>query len=157
MADISFQVNGKPATVRRADPAMPLLYALRDDLGLKGPKFGCGMAQCGACTVILDGNAIRSCVTPVSSVAGSNVQTLEGLGARERLHPVQQAFIEAQALQCGYCTNGMVMAAKALLDRVKQPSDEQIVDALEGHLCRCGAHSRIVQAVRRAAEIGASA
>ena len=157
MADITFQLNGKSATVRQADPAMPLLYALRGDLGLKGPKFGCGMAQCGACTVILDGNAIRSCVTPVSSVAGAKVQSLEGLAAGERLHPLQQAFIELQALQCGYCTNGMVMAAKALLDRVKQPSEEQILGALEGHLCRCGAHNRIVQAVKRAAEIGVAA
>jgi nicotinate dehydrogenase subunit A len=115
------------------------------------------MAQCGACTVILDGNAIRSCVTPVSTVAGAKVQTLEGLADGERLHPLQQAFIELQALQCGYCTNGMVMAAKALLDRVKQPTEEQIRAALEGHLCRCGAHNRIVQAVKRAAEIGVPA
>jgi nicotinate dehydrogenase subunit A len=151
MPDISFRLNGKNAVVKQPDPAMPLLYALRDDLALKGPKFGCGMAQCGACTVILNGVAIRSCVTPVSAAAGSDVQTLEGLASREKLHPVQQAFIDEQALQCGYCTNGMVMAAKALLDRVKQPSDAQILDALEGHLCRCGSHTRIVKAVKRAA------
>jgi len=153
MSNISFQLNGKYAVVKQPDPAMPLLYALRDDLGLRGPKFGCGMAQCGACTVILNGQAIRSCVTPVSSVAGAKVQTLEGLAAGDKLHPVQQAFIDEQALQCGYCTNGMVMAAKALLDRVKQPSDEQILGALEGHLCRCGSHTRIVKAVKRAATL----
>jgi nicotinate dehydrogenase subunit A len=153
MPDISFRLNGKNAVVQQPDPAMPLLYALRDDLALKGPKFGCGMAQCGACTVILNGQAIRSCVTPVSSVAGANVQTLEGLAGKDKLHPVQQAFIDEQALQCGYCTNGMVMAAKALLDRIKQPSDAEILGALEGHLCRCGAHTRIVKAVKRAATL----
>lgn len=151
MSKISFELNGERVNVMDPDPAMPLLYALRNDLDMKGPKFGCGLAQCGACTVIVNGKAIRSCVTPISLVSNAKVQTLEGLSKNGNLHPVQQAFIDEQALQCGYCTNGMIMTSKALLDSVKTPSDEQIVAALEGHLCRCGTQARIVKAVKRAA------
>ena len=135
-----------------ADPAMPLLYALRSELGVTAPKFGCGLAQCGACTVLVDGKPTRSCVTPVSAVATGRITTIEGLGTVDRLHPLQRAFIEEQACQCGFCGNGMVMSAKALLDRNPRPSDRQIKQALNGHLCRCASHNRIVRAVRRAAE-----
>ena len=129
---------------------MPLLYALRDDMGLHGPRFGCGLGQCGACTVHVDGKAVRSCVTPVASVAGKHVVTLEGLGAPSKPHPLQLAFIEEQAAQCGYCINGMIMQAAALLQTNRKPSDDEIKAALAGNLCRCGTHLRIVRAIKRA-------
>jgi nicotinate dehydrogenase subunit A len=149
MAKISLRVNGKSQTVD-ADPDMPLLYALRNDLQLNGPKFGCGLAQCGACTVVMDGNAIRSCVTPVSAVQNKQVTTLEGLGSTKKLHKIQQAFVDEQAAQCGYCINGMIMSTKALLDKNPKPTDTQIKEALAGNLCRCGTHIRILRAVKRA-------
>jgi nicotinate dehydrogenase subunit A len=149
MAKISLRVNGKPLVID-ADADMPLLYALRNDLQLNGPKFGCGLAQCGACTVIMDGNAIRSCVTPMSAVQNKSVTTLEGLGSTKKLHKIQQAFIDEQAAQCGYCINGMIMSTKALLDKNPKPTDSQIREALAGNLCRCGTHIRILRAVKRA-------
>jgi len=148
---IAFKLNGKSARVRVENPQMQLLYALRDDLGLRGPRFGCGLGQCGACTVNIDGEAVRSCVTPVSTVAHKRVLTLEGLGTPEKPHPLQQAFIEEQAVQCGYCINGMIMQAKAMLDRNPHPTEEQIKQELAQNLCRCGTHLRIVRAIRRAA------
>ena len=150
MAQIRFQVDGKPVSVDAA-PEMPLLYALRDDLGMNNPHFGCGLAQCGACTVLVDGKAVRSCVTPVSAVKGA-VETIEGLGTEQKLHPLQKAFIEEQACQCGYCGNGMVMSAKALLARNPRPTNEEIRKALNSHLCRCASHNRIVRAVQKAAK-----
>ena len=149
MAKISLRVNGK-ARVVDTEPDVPLLYVLRNDLELNGPKFGCGMAQCGACTVIMDGNAIRSCVTPASAVQNKPVTTLEGLGTTKKLHKIQQAFIDEQAAQCGYCINGMIMTTKALLDTNPKPTDVQIKQALAGNLCRCGTHIRILRAVKRA-------
>ena len=149
---ITLQVNGVSRTVD-AEPDTPLLYVLRDDLALRGPRFGCGLAQCGACTVIMDGNAIRSCVTPAAKAAGRKVTTLEGLGSVEKPHAVQRAFIEEQAVQCGYCINGMIMTSKALLDRKANPSDREIRQALAGNLCRCGTHPRIIRAVKRAATL----
>jgi nicotinate dehydrogenase subunit A len=131
-----------------------LLYVLRNDFELNGPKYGCGLAQCGACTVHVDGRAARSCVTPVSSLGGKNVTTLEGLGTLEKLHPLQKAFLDEQAAQCGYCTSGMIMSAKALLDVNPKPTDAQIKTALAGNLCRCGSHIRVVRAVQRAAKGG---
>jgi len=148
---VTLNVNGKDHAVE-ADPDSMLLYALRGDLKLHGPKFGCGLSQCGACTVIIDGTATRSCVTPLSSLdKGSKITTLEGLGTPERLHPLQQAFIDEQALQCGYCINGMIMTAKAFLDENPHPSRDDIKEALNDNLCRCGTHMRIVRAVERAA------
>ena len=149
MAKISLRVNGKTHVID-VDPEMPLLYALRNDLELNGPKFGCGLAQCGACTVIMDGNAIRSCVTPVSTAQNKSVTTLEGLGTTKKMHKIQQAFVDEQAVQCGYCINGMIMTTKALLDKNPKPTDTQIKEALAGNLCRCGTHIRIVRAVKRA-------
>jgi nicotinate dehydrogenase subunit A len=149
MAKFSLRVNGKSQVVE-ADADMPLLYALRNDLQLNGPKFGCGLAQCGACTVIIDGNAIRSCVTPVSAAQDKPVTTLEGLGTTKKMHKIQQAFVDEQAVQCGYCINGMIMSTKALLDKNPKPSDSQIKEALAGNLCRCGTHIRILRAVKRA-------
>ncbi len=149
MAKISLRVNGRNHTID-ADPDMPLLYVLRDDLQLNGPKFGCGLAQCGACTVIMEGNAIRSCVTPISAVKNKLVTTLEGLGSTKKLGKLQQAFVDEQAAQCGYCINGMIMTAKALLDKNSKPTDSQIRQALAGNLCRCGTHIRILRAVKRA-------
>ena len=151
MARYSLMVNGKARTVE-ADADTPLLYVLRDNLELNGPKFGCGLAQCGACTVHVDGQATRSCVLPVSQLQGKKITTLEGLGSAAKPHPVQQAFIDEQAVQCGYCTNGMVMATAALLSANKAPSEAQINEALAGNLCRCGTHQRIVRAVQRAAK-----
>jgi nicotinate dehydrogenase subunit A len=151
MASFALRVNGTTKTVSVA-PDTPLLYVLRNDLELNGPKFGCGLAQCGACTVLVDGQAVRSCVTPVSAVAKRRITTIEGLGTVEKLHPLQRAFIEEQACQCGYCGNGMVMSAKALLDRTPAPSEREIKQALNGHLCRCASHNRIVRAVQRAAK-----
>ena len=148
---LTLHVNGKVADLAVDDPEMPLLYALRDGLGLRGPRFGCGLAQCGACTVLLNGQAVRSCVYPVGSVGNAAVITLEGLGSSTHPHPLQQAFIDEQAAQCGYCINGMIMQAKALLDQRAHPSDDEIKQALAGNLCRCGTHLRIVRAIRRAA------
>lgn len=147
---ISLQVNGQPVEVS-AMPDTPLLLILRNDLCLNGPKYGCGLGECGACTVIIDGVAARSCVIPYGA-AGRNITTLEGLGSKAAPHPVQQAFIDEQAAQCGYCMNGMIMTAKALLDRIPEPSDEQIRNELSANLCRCGTHVEILRAVRRAAE-----
>ena len=135
MAKYSLKVNGKSHSVE-AEPDMPLLYALRNDLQLNGPKFGCGLAQCGACTVIMDGVTIRSCITPVGAAQNKAVTTLEGLGSTKKLDKLQQAFVDEQAVQCGYCINGMIMTAKALLDRNPKPTDAQIKDALNGNLCR---------------------
>jgi nicotinate dehydrogenase subunit A len=146
-------VNGKPHVVQ-ATPDTPLLYVLRNELALNGPKYGCGLAQCGACTVHIDGRAVRSCATPVSSVKGP-VTTVEGLGSPERPHPVQAAFIATQAAQCGYCTSGMVMTSAALLKATPKPTDAQIKAALDGNLCRCGTHMRILAAVRKAAGVQA--
>ena len=148
---VSFNLNGKPASIAADDPEMPLLYALRDDLGLHGPRFGCGLGQCGACTVHVDGKAVRSCSMPVSAAAGKKVVTLEGLGTPAKPHPLQQAFIDEQAVQCGYCINGMIMQAAAFLQTTKNPSEQQIRAALAENLCRCGTHLRIVRAVKRAA------
>src|SRR5436190_22799266 len=150
MASFTLRVNGESRTVS-VESDTPLLYVLRNDLELNGPKFGCGLAQCGACTVLVDGKAVRSCVTPVSAVKGP-ITTIEGLGTLEKLHPLQKAFIEEQACQCGYCGNGMVMSAKALLAQNPSPTNEQIKQALNGHLCRCASHNRIVRAVQRAAK-----
>src|SRR5258707_10803650 len=152
MADFTLRVNGAARRVSSVAPDTPLLYILRNDLELNGPKFGCGLAQCGACTVLVDGQAVRSCVTPVSATAKSRITTIEGLGTIEKLHPLQRAFIDEQACQCGYCGNGMVMSAKALLDRTPDPSERDIKQALNGHLCRCASHNRIVRAVQRAAK-----
>ena len=149
---INLNVNGKPVAINADDSEMPLLYALRDDLGLHGPRFGCGLGQCGACTVLVDGKAMRSCVVPVAAVAGKKVVTLEGLGTAERPHPLQVAFIQEQAVQCGYCINGMIMQAAALLQTNRKPSEQEIKAALAENLCRCGTHLRIVRAVKRAAE-----
>ena len=149
MARVSLTVNGKRHSLD-VPPDMPLLYALRNDLELNGPKFGCGLAQCGACTVILDGAAIRSCVTLATAANNRTVTTLEGLGSSKKMHPIQQAFVDEQALQCGYCGNGMIMSTKALLDKNPKPTDAQIKEALAGNLCRCGTHVRILRAVKRA-------
>ena len=151
--NIQLTVNGKSHDLRVDDPKMPLLYALRNDLDLHGPRFGCGLAQCGACTVHVDGKSVRSCRLPVSAAAGKKVVTLEGLGTPQRPHPLQQAFIQEQAVQCGYCINGMIMEAAALLAANKHPSEDQIRQALAGNLCRCGTHTRIIQAVKRASEM----
>lgn len=153
MATLSLQVNGRAHQVE-AGPETPLLYVLRDNLGLHGPKFGCGLGQCGACTVHIAGDPVRACVVPVSGVKGRPVTTLEGLASGERLHPLQQAFIDEQAVQCGYCANGMIMQAAALLRHTRNPSEAQIRQALAGNLCRCGTHLRVVKAVRRAAAGG---
>jgi nicotinate dehydrogenase subunit A len=152
MAHLSLKVNGK--TLRfDVDPDCPLLYVLRDNAGLNNPRFGCGLGQCGACTVLVNQVPTRSCVLPVSRAAGKEVITLEGLGTPEHPHPVQAAFIEEQAFQCGYCLNGWVMSAKSLLDRHPHPTEEQIKTAFEGLVCRCGSHAQIAAAVRRAAEM----
>jgi nicotinate dehydrogenase subunit A len=147
---VAMNVNGKPATVDVDDPKMPLLYALRDTLALHGPRFGCGLAQCGACTVHIDGRAVRSCIVPIATVEARNVVTLEGLGTPAKPHPLQKAFIEEQAVQCGYCINGMIMQAAALLQTNPKPTEEEIKAALVNNLCRCGTHLRIVRAVKRA-------
>ena len=152
MAKFSFQVNGRAVTVDSWDPAQPLLYVLRNSLGLHGPKFGCGLSQCGACTVLIDGKAARSCVTPVRQAAGHAVTTLEGLGTPEKPDPVQAAFIAEQAAQCGYCTNGMIMTVKSLLKQTPHPTLEQAKQGLAGNLCRCGTHTRILRAVMRVAK-----
>jgi nicotinate dehydrogenase subunit A len=151
MAKKSLNVNGKRVSISYDDPQMPLLYALGDNLGLHGPRFGCGLGQCGACTVHIDGTAVRSCVTPIDTVTDKQkVVTLEGLGSPQKLHPVQKAFIDEQAAQCGYCINGMIMESAALLAKNKKPSEADIKNALANNLCRCGTHARIVRAVKRA-------
>ena len=149
MPDYSFRVNGGPVTVDSWDPNQPLLYILRNKLGLHGAKFGCGLGQCGACTVMLDGKAVRSCLTPVKQAAGHAVTTLEGLGTPEKPDVVQAAFIAEQAAQCGYCTNGMIMTAKALLRQTPHPTLDQVKQGLAGNLCRCGTHTRMLNAVMR--------
>jgi len=149
---MNLDVNGKVHTID-ADPDMPLLYALRNDLGLNNPHFGCGLAQCGACTVHVDGAAVRSCVTPVSAVAGAKVVTLAGLGTPDKPHPIQKAYVEEQVPQCGYCINGWIMTAASLLNRNKKPSDAEIKDALTGLKCRCGTHMGILRAVKRASQM----
>lgn len=150
MARISLRVNGTARTVD-TDPSTPLLYVLRDDLGLQGPRFGCGLSQCGACTVIIDGNTVRSCSIPVRAARNRNITTLEGLGSVAHPHPLQKAFIEEQAAQCGFCMNGIVLTAKVLLDKNPNPTDAEIKKALDGVLCRCGSHPRVIRAVKRAA------
>lgn len=151
MAVIALTVNGKSRTVN-TDPTTPLLYVLRDDLELNGPRFGCGLSQCGACTVILDGAAVRSCTLPVSRAHGKNVTTLEGLGSVEHPHVLQEAFVEEQAAQCGFCMNGIIMTAKLLLDKNPNPSVEEIKLGLANVLCRCGSHVRVIRAIQRAAK-----
>jgi nicotinate dehydrogenase subunit A len=147
MSSIALTVNGRSHTVD-VDPDTPLLYVLADDLGLRGPKFGCGLGQCGACTVITGGRAVRSCVTPVSTVAGAEITTLEGLGTPETPHPIQRAFIDEQAAQCGFCLNGVVLTAKAFLDRNPKASETEIQQALSTVLCRCFTHTRMLRAIR---------
>ena len=151
MPQYTLRVDGQSHTIE-ADADMPLLYALRDDLGLPNPHFGCGLAQCGACTVHINGKAIRSCQTPVAQAAGQEVKTLNGLGTPERPHPVQVAYLEEQVPQCGYCINGWVMTAAAFLETKKNPTDAEIKEALAGLKCRCGTHTAIMRAVRRAAD-----
>ncbi|HEX3498742.1 MAG TPA: (2Fe-2S)-binding protein [Stellaceae bacterium] len=148
---IDLSVNGQAVQVSVDDPDMPLLYALRNDLELHGPRFGCGLGQCGACTVLMDGEAVRSCQLPVGAVGGGKITTLEGLGTVEKPHRLQQAFIDEQAVQCGYCINGMIMQAAALLTKNAKPSADEIKTALAENLCRCGTHTRIVRAIQRAA------
>jgi nicotinate dehydrogenase subunit A len=147
-------VNGKPVALDSWDPQQPLLYVLRGRLGLHGAKIGCGLGQCGSCTVLLDQQAVRSCIVPVEAVAGKRIVTIEGVGTADRPDPVQAAFTAEQAAQCGYCTPGMVLAAKALLGHTPKPTVDQIKDALAGNLCRCGAHTRILRAVMRASGQG---
>jgi nicotinate dehydrogenase subunit A len=148
MSSISLTVNGKPHTVD-VDPATPLLYLLSDDLALRGPKFGCGLGQCGACTVIVKGRAVRSCVTAVSSVSGAEITTLEGLGTPERPHPIQKAFIDEQAAQCGFCLSGVILTAKALLDQNPKATEAEIQQGLSIVLCRCFANVRMLRAIKR--------
>jgi nicotinate dehydrogenase subunit A len=152
---MTLNVNGKPVAITADDPQMPLLYALRDDLGLHGPRFGCGLGQCGACTVLVDGKAMRSCQMPVATMTGKKIVTLEGLGGPGQLHPLQTAFIDEQAVQCGYCINGMIMQAAALLQTNKKPTEQDIKAALAENLCRCGTHLRIVRAIKRVSDAAA--
>jgi nicotinate dehydrogenase subunit A len=151
MASITLTVNGKSRVVN-TDPSTPLLYVLRNDLELNGPRFGCGLAQCGACTVIINGDATRSCVMPVSGAQGKSITTLEGLGSVEEPHFLQKAFTEEQAAQCGFCMNGIVMNAKVLLDKNPHPTEAEIKAGLAGSLCRCGSHLRVIRAIQRAAK-----
>jgi nicotinate dehydrogenase subunit A len=151
MKQIAIKVNSREHTVE-VDPDTPLLFVLNDDLGLRGPRFGCGLAQCGACTVMLQGKAVRSCVLPVGAVGAAEVTTLEGLGTAEKLHPIQQAFLEEGAAQCGYCLSGVILTAKAFLDAKPNASDQEIREALGGILCRCFAHVRMLRAIRKYAE-----
>jgi nicotinate dehydrogenase subunit A len=148
MSTIALRVNGRSHTVD-VDPTTPLLYVLSDDLALRGPKFGCGLGQCGACTVIVRGRAIRSCVTPVSTVDGGEITTLEGLGTPEKPHAIQQAFIDEQAAQCGFCLNGVILTAKAFLDQNPRAAETEIEQALSGVLCRCFTHTRMLKAIKR--------
>jgi nicotinate dehydrogenase subunit A len=148
MSTVTLNVNGRPHTVD-VDPATPLLHVLSDDLALRGPKFGCGLGQCGACTVLIQNRAVRSCVTPVSAVNGAPITTLEGLGAPDRPHPIQQAFIDEQAAQCGFCLSGVILTAKAFVDQNPKATPAQIQQALSGVLCRCFAHVRMLRAIQR--------
>jgi nicotinate dehydrogenase subunit A len=148
MSLVTLRVNGQTRTVD-VDPATPLLYVLSDDLALRGPKFGCGLGQCGACTVVVGGRTVRSCSTAVSAHAGAEITTLEGLGSPENPHPIQRAFIEEQAMQCGFCMNGVILTAKALVDRTPSPNDAQIRQAMATVLCRCSSHQRIFTAIKR--------
>jgi len=148
MSSITLTVNSKPHTID-VDPATPLLYVLSDDLALRGPKFGCGLGQCGACTVIVKGRAMRSCVTPVSAVSGAEITTLEGLGTIERPHPIQKAFIDEEAAQCGFCLSGVILTAKALLDQNPKASDAEIQQATSTVLCRCFTNVRMLRAIKR--------
>ncbi len=148
MSTIELEVNGRRHELA-VDPSTPLLYVLSDDLQLRGPKFGCGLAQCGSCTVIIDGHAIRSCVMPVGDVAGAQITTLEGLGTVEKPHPLQQAFIDEQAAQCGFCLSGVILTAKAVLDRNPEASEDEIRRELSGVLCRCFTHTRMLRAIKR--------
>jgi len=152
MATYSFRLNGRQVSVDAWDANEPLLYLLRGTLGLHGPKFGCGLGQCGACTVLADKQATRSCTLPINRAAGREITTIEGLGTVERPSPVQAAFVTEQAAQCGYCTNGMIVAATALLARTPKPTRDQVKQGLVGNLCRCGTHTRIIQAVIRASQ-----
>ncbi len=152
MSDITLKVNGRTHTLD-IDPSTPLLYILRNDLGLQGPHFGCGLGQCGACTVIIKGAAVRSCITPTSTVQGAEITTLEGLAQDGTLHPVQQAWIDEQAPQCGFCQNGQIMNAKALLDRNPDPTDAEIRQGMVGALCRCMTYYRVQAAIKRAANV----
>ena len=154
MATLKLNVNATARSVELDDPETPLLYVLRNDLGLTGTHFGCGLSQCGACTVLIDGRATRSCVTPASAVQVRAVTTIEGLGSPERPDPIQAAFIAEQAAQCGYCTSGMIVAARALLQLNPRPTEAQVREALAGNLCRCGSHARVIRAVFRAAAGG---
>jgi nicotinate dehydrogenase subunit A len=154
MSELTLHVNGRAHIVDLGDPDTPLLYVLRDDLALRGPKFGCGLGQCGACTVLVDGDAVRSCVTRAADMADRRIVTLEGLGSPEQPSRVQAAFIAEQAAQCGYCTNGMITTATSLLARTPHPTEAQVRDALAQNLCRCGSHFRVIAAVLRAASEG---
>ena len=151
MSAITLSVNG---TTHRldVDPTTPLLYVLSEDLQLRGPKFGCGLSQCGACTAIVNGDAVRTCVTPVSRVNGATISTLDGLGTSENPHPIQKAFIDEQAAQCGFCLSGVILTAKAFLDKTPKPSDAQLHEAMSGVLCRCFTHQRMIRAIKRYAE-----
>jgi nicotinate dehydrogenase subunit A len=148
MSMISLNVNGRAETID-VDPAMPLLFVLSDNLGLRGPKFGCGLGQCGACTVVMNGRAIRSCITPISSAANAQVITLDGLGTPEQPHPIQQAFIDEQAAQCGFCLSGVILTAKAFLDQNPKATDAELRQAMSGVLCRCFGHGRMMRAINR--------
>ena len=151
MSMIAFKLNGRAVSLD-VDPTTPLLYILSDDLALRGPKFGCGLGQCGSCTVIMKGQAVRSCVTPVSSAAGAEITTLEGLGSIEKPHPIQKAFIDEQAMQCGFCVNGVIMTAKAYLDRNPKATEADIRQAMSNVLCRCHSHTRMIRALTRYAK-----
>jgi nicotinate dehydrogenase subunit A len=153
MAELTLTVDGRARTLEVDDPDMPLLYALRDDLGLNNPRFGCGLGQCGACTVQIDGRAVRSCITAVSAVTGKKITTLAGLGTPDNPHPVQKAWIEEQVNQCGYCISGWILTAVELLDHNPKPTDAQIKEALNGLICRCGTHNAALKAVKRAAQL----
>jgi nicotinate dehydrogenase subunit A len=153
MATYRFELNGRPATAESWDAGQPLLYVLRNELSQHGPKFGCGLGQCGACTILIEGRATRSCVTPVGQAAGKKVTTLDGLGSPEKPDAVQAAFIAEQAAQCGYCTNGMIMQAKAFLAQNSKPTIDQVKRGMANNLCRCGTHTRIIRAVMRAANV----
>jgi nicotinate dehydrogenase subunit A len=152
MAKLTLTVDGQARAIEIDDPEMPLLYALRDDLSLNNPRFGCGLGQCGACTVHVDGRAVRSCITPVAAVATSRITTLAGLGTPERPHPIQKAWLEEQVSQCGYCINGWIMTAAELLERNPHPTDGEIKDAFASLVCRCGTHGAALRAVKRAAQ-----
>ncbi|MBI2817650.1 MAG: (2Fe-2S)-binding protein [Acidobacteria bacterium] len=156
MSKFTLKVNGRTHTLD-IDPSTPLLYILRNDLGLQGPRFGCGLGQCGSCTVLIKGLAVRSCVTPVSAVRGAEITTLEGLARDGRLHPVQQAWIDEQVPQCGFCQNGQIMTAKALLDKHPNPTDQEIREGMAGALCRCMTYYRVQAAIKRAAKMMAAA